>query len=105
MPSVIATISAMPASAASRIASAAPGGGTKIIVALAPVALTASEQVSKTGTPSAVWPPRPGRHAADEVRAVVAALLRVERPRLAGDPLADQPRVLVDQDAHASDPV
>ncbi len=38
MPSVIATITAMPASAASMIASAANGGGTKIIVALAPVA-------------------------------------------------------------------
>ena len=60
MPSVIATITAMPASAASRIASAANGGGTKIIVALAPVAATASEQVSKTGTPSVVVPPRPG---------------------------------------------
>ena len=60
MPSVIAMITGIPASAASMIASAAPGGGTKIIVALAPVAFTASVQVSKTGTPSAVSPPRPG---------------------------------------------
>ena len=81
-----------------------PAAGTKIIVALAPVALTASSQVSKTGTPRAVVAAPAGRHAADEVRAVVAALLRVERPRLAGDPLADQPRVLVDQDAHESFP-
>ena len=70
MPSVIATISAMPASAASRIASAAHGGGTKIIVALAPVALTASAQVSKTGTPSAVVAAPAGRDAADQLRAV-----------------------------------
>ena len=39
MPSVIATITVMPASAASMIASAANGGGTKIMVALAPVAV------------------------------------------------------------------
>ncbi len=60
MPSVIATISGMPASAASRIESAANGGGTKIIVALAPVAFTASSHVSNTGTPTAVVPPLPG---------------------------------------------
>ena len=60
MPSVMATIRAIPASAASRIESAANGGGTKIMVALAPVALTASSQVSKTGTPSVVVPPLPG---------------------------------------------
>ncbi len=50
----------MPASAASMIASAANGGGTKIIVALAPVCSTASATVSKTGTPRVVVPPRPG---------------------------------------------
>ena len=37
MPSVIAMIVAMPASAASRIESAANGGGTKIIAVFAPV--------------------------------------------------------------------
>jgi hypothetical protein len=42
MPSVMHTTSATPASAASRIASAAPGGGTKITEALAPVCFTAS---------------------------------------------------------------
>ena len=41
MPSVMATITLMPASAASMIASAANGGGTKIIVASAPVSRTA----------------------------------------------------------------
>ncbi len=60
MPSVIATMTPMPASAASMIASAAKGGGTKIIVALAPVFWTASATVSNTGTPSVVVPPRPG---------------------------------------------
>ena len=37
MPSVMQTASGMPASAASMIASAANGGGTKMTVALAPV--------------------------------------------------------------------
>ncbi len=100
MPSVIATITAMPASAASMIASAANGGGTKIIVALAPVASTASahgveDRHAQRGRPAAA-----GRDPADQVRAVGLALLGVERPGLAGDALTDQPRVLVDQDAH-----
>ena len=61
IPSVMQTISSMPASAASRIASAAPGAGTKIIVALQPVFARASDAVLKTGTlPSHVSPPRPG---------------------------------------------
>ena len=41
-PSVMATIKGISASAASMIASAANGGGTSIIEAFAPVALTAS---------------------------------------------------------------
>ncbi len=60
MPSVMATMRAMPASAASMIASAANGGGTKIIEALAPVASFASSTESKTGMPSTDWPPLPG---------------------------------------------
>ncbi len=51
----------MPASAASQIASAANGGGTKTIAALAPVALCcASSTESKTGIPSTDSPPLPG---------------------------------------------
>src|ERR1019366_6911940 len=60
MPSVMHTINAMPASAASIMASAAPGGGTKITVALAPVLATASLTVLKMGQPSCVVPPLPG---------------------------------------------
>src|SRR5580658_5696064 len=60
MPSVMQTISGRPASSASRIASAANGGGTKITVALAPVFSTASATVLKTGQPSCVVPPFPG---------------------------------------------
>src|SRR5580658_5439949 len=60
MPSVMQTISGIPASSASRIASAANGGGTKITVALAPFFSTASATVLLTGQPSCVVPPLPG---------------------------------------------
>src|SRR5580693_5817137 len=60
MPSVMHTISGSPASSASRIASAANGGGTKMTVAFAPVEATASATVLKTGHPSCVLPPLPG---------------------------------------------
>src|SRR5208282_4700241 len=60
MPSVMQTMRGIPASSASRIASAANGGGTKIMVALAPVFATASATVLNTGQPSCVVPPLPG---------------------------------------------
>ena len=60
MPSVIVMIVVMPASAASRIESAAKRGGTKIIAVFAPVSSTASSNVLKTGMPSTSWPPLPG---------------------------------------------
>jgi len=61
MPSVMATMVRMPASAASRMASPANGGGTKIMLAVAPVARTAWATVSKIGRPLAsFWPPLPG---------------------------------------------
>src|ERR1700722_14319341 len=60
IPSVMHTISGIPASSASRIASAANGGGTKIMVAFAPVSATASATVLNTGQPSCIVPPLPG---------------------------------------------
>src|SRR5947209_20320508 len=61
MPSVMAMISSIPASSASRIESAANRGGTKIIAVFAPSAATASWKVLNTGTRSStVWPPLPG---------------------------------------------
>ncbi len=61
MPSVITTASRMPASAASIVASAANGGGTKIIDTSAPVFETASETVLNTGSPCSDFvPPFPG---------------------------------------------
>ena len=60
IPSVMQTISSMPASAASRTASAAIIGGTKISDAVQPVARFASATVLNTGTPSTLVPPLPG---------------------------------------------
>ena len=60
MPSVIVTISSMPASSASRIESAAKRGGTNTIAVLAPVSATAWWKVSNTGMPSTSRPPLPG---------------------------------------------
>ena len=60
IPSVMATQTLMPASAASIAESAANSGGTNNIVADAPVLLTASFTVLKTGNPKWDWPPLPG---------------------------------------------
>ncbi len=60
IPSVMQTTSATPASAASRMASAAKRGGTKIIEVFAPCSRTASATVSYTGIPSTSCPALPG---------------------------------------------
>ena len=64
IPSVIATARSRPASAHSRIASAANGGGTKMADTVAPVALAASATELKIGTRcgpcSKNCPPLPG---------------------------------------------
>ena len=60
IPSVMQTISGILAAAASRIASAANGAGTKMIVTFAPVFPIASATVLKISTPSCCWPPRLG---------------------------------------------
>jgi len=54
------TTTSRPALAASMMASAAKAGGTKITLALAPVAATASETVLKTGKSRCFVPPLPG---------------------------------------------
>ena len=60
-PSVIATMTRMPALAASRITSEVKAGGTKIMEASAPVASTALWTVSNMGSPFAsLVPPLPG---------------------------------------------
>ena len=97
MPSVMQTISGIPASSASRIASAANGGGTKIIVAFAPVSFTASATVLNTGQPSCVVPPFPGVTPPTTLVPYSAQPERVKRAFLPGDPLHDEPRVVINQ--------
>ena len=60
MPSTIATQVLIPASAASIAESAAKAGGTNNIEAVAPVFLTASFTVLKTGLSKCLFPPFPG---------------------------------------------
>ncbi len=64
MPSVMQTTSARSAFTASRMESAANGGGTKITLTVAPVCCAASATVSKIGTLnspcSKICPPLPG---------------------------------------------
>src|SRR5260370_40119520 len=60
IPSVIQITKGTSAAAASRIPSAAAGGGTKITDTFAPVSFTASSTVLNTGQPSCVVPPLPG---------------------------------------------
>ncbi len=64
MPSVMHTMSGTPAACASRIASAAPGAGTKMMLTFAPVSRTAASTVVQIGTPSCCSPPRRGWMAA-----------------------------------------
>ena len=60
IPSVIQVTSGIPAAAASMIASAAAGGGTRMSAQLAPSLATASATVFHTAKPSCVVPPLPG---------------------------------------------
>ena len=60
IPSVIVTTKGIPAAAASMIASAANGGGTKIMETLASVFSLASLTVLKTGRLRCIVPPFPG---------------------------------------------
>ena len=60
IPSVMQTISPIPPSAASIIASAANAGGTKMMETFAPVFETASLMVLKTGLSKCNDPPLPG---------------------------------------------
>ena len=78
-PSVMQTTSLMPASTASKIASAANAGGTKMTEVLAPVGLTASATVSKTGTPSQRLAALARGDAGHDLGAVVHHLPGVER--------------------------
>ena len=100
MPSVIAMISSMPASSASRIESAAKRGGTKIIAVLAPGLRDRLVEGVEHRDPLDVLAALARSHAADDLGAVVAVAQRVERALAPGDAGHAQLGVLVDQDAH-----
>jgi hypothetical protein len=86
MPSVMATIVLMPPSAASMIASAAKGGGTKIIVASAPgLAHRLVHRVEDRKAVGVLLPALARRDATHHFRAVLQAPLGVKRARRAGN--------------------
>ncbi len=100
MPSVMATIISTPASAASMMASAANGGGTKIMLQLAPVALTASLTVLKHRHLIHFLPALSRRDACHDLCAVGHALTGMKLPFLAGDSLNQKPGVFIYKYAH-----
>ena len=100
MPSVMQTASGSFASAASMIASAPPGGGTKITDALAPVFSTASRHRVEHRPALVRRPALAGRDAADDVRAVGLRLLRVKRALASRDALDDETGRFVDEYGH-----
>ena len=70
---------------------------------LAPVSVTASATVLNTGTLSSNFcPPLPGRHPGYDGGAVLQHLPGMKGAFAAGDPLHQQPRAAVDEDAHAA---
>ena len=106
MPSVMQTTRSTPASAASRIASAANRAGTKMSDVLAPGLLDRlGDRVEHRDARPPPGRPCPASRPATTLRAVGAVPQRVERPLRAGDPLATTTlRPLVDQDRHATPP-
>ena len=100
MPSVIAMISSMPASSASRIESAANRGGTKIIAVLAPCSFDGLAEGVEDRDPVDVLAALARGHAGDDLGSVVAVAQRVEGALAPGDSRGDQARALVDEDAH-----
>ena len=100
MPSVIATIRRTPASAASMIASAANGGGTKIRLQSAPGLPDGVGHRVEDRDAVHVLPRLARGDPGDHLGAVGDAGPGVKLALLAGDPLHHYPRVLVDEDAH-----
>ena len=104
MPSVMQTISGRPASSASRMASAANGGGTKITVALAPVFATASSHGVEDRPAFVDGAAFAGRDTADDLGAVFGAALRVKGAFFAGNALDDEAGVFAYKTAMSSVP-
>ena len=100
MPSVMQITRSIPAAAASMIASAANGGGTKIIagVGARSDARQLVDRVEDRESRRLRLATLARRHTADHLGAVVAATLRVEQAFFAGDALNDQASVFVQRE-------
>ena len=86
---------------ASRIASAANGGGHEDHRGVRAGLLDRFDRrCRRRAAPSTVSPAFARRDAADHLRAVFLAALGVKRARLAGDALADDAGLFIDEDAH-----
>ncbi len=105
MPSVMQTISSTSASAASMMASAANGGGTKIIEASAPVLSTASCTLLKMGQPSCVVPPLPGVTPPTMLVPYSAQAFGMKCAFTAGESLHDDSSRFIYQNAHECLPI
>jgi hypothetical protein len=103
-PSVMQQMTRMPASAASRTASARRRGDEDH-GGVGAGGLHGLATVSKMGRPLAsLVPPLPGVTPPTMLGAVVEAALGVDGAEGAGDALADDPGVLVDENGHMSGP-
>ena len=100
MPSVMQTASGIPASAASMMASAANGGGTKMTVALAPGLAHRVVHAVEDRPAFVRRAALAGGDAADDGGAVRRGRLGVKRPFAPGESLDDEPRVLVEENGH-----
>ena len=91
------TTSSTPASTASRMESAAPAAGTKIIETLQPVSRRASAHGIEHGDFVVEFLPTfSRRHARDHIRPVLHALTGVKGTGAAGDSLNDEASVFID---------
>jgi hypothetical protein len=101
MPSVMQTTRSSPASAASKMASAAKAAGTNMAETVAPVWAAASATVSKMGTRFSKQLAAFARsHAGHNLRAILEAELGVPGAEAAGDPLNEDFGVGLNQDGH-----
>ena len=101
MPSVMQMTTVMSASAASRMASAAPGAGTKISEqSMGPCSVDGLGDGVEHRHAEGRLAAAAGRAAGDDLRAVLDAALRLEAALAPRDALHEDARVLVDQNAH-----
>ena len=93
-------ITLIPASAASKIASAAKAGGTNKMLVSAPACLHGVLHRIEHRTVEVALPPLSRRHAPNYVGAVLDHLAGVEGPFGACESLDDDAGILVDENAH-----